>query len=286
MAKYKLKSALDRYKGRDFAGETDKKLRKKAEKAQRAKGIIPAANGKKRKAGEEEDWEDEDEDEEDDEEVPTLVDADATLDSDEDEEGDDEEDDEGEEDDEEEEYSDVPLSDIENDDDLEVPDLIPHQRLTINNKTALTTAHNRIALPFANLPFVEHLAITASKPTEIKDIHDDLSRELAFYSQALSAACAARQILVKEGIPFSRPLDYFAEMVKTDEHMGKVKQKLLEEVVSKKAAQEARKQRDLRKFGKQVQFAKLQERDKAKRDTLEKIQLLKRSTLRVSHRLS
>ena len=67
-------------------------------------------------------------------------------------------------------------------------------------------------------------------------------------------------------------------MVKSDEHMGKIKQKMTDEAASKKASAEARKQRDLKKFGKQVQIAKLQERDKAKRETLNKIDLLKRST--------
>jgi hypothetical protein len=84
-------------------------------------------------------------------------------------------------------------------------------------------------------------------------------------------------LLKKEGVPFTRPTDYFAEMVKSDEHMGIIKKKMMDEAASKKAAAEARKQRDLRKFGKQVQVAKLQERDKAKRDTMEKIQILKRS---------
>lgn len=81
----------------------------------------------------------------------------------------------------------------------------------------------------------------------------------------------------KEGVPFSRPADYFAEMVKSDEQMGKIKHKMTEEAANKKAAAEARKQRDLKKFGKQVQIAKLQERDKAKRETLDKINILKRS---------
>ena len=66
-------------------------------------------------------------------------------------------------------------------------------------------------------------------------------------------------------------------MVKSDEHMGKIKQKMTEEAVNKKAAAEARKQRDLKKFGKQVQVAKQQERDRQKRDMLGKIDLLKRS---------
>ena len=93
-------------------------------------------------------------------------------------------------------------------------------------------------------------------------------------------------MLKKEGVPFSRPTDYFAEMVKSDEHMGKVKEKLRDEAASKKASQEARRQRDLKKFGKQVQVAKQQERDKAKRETLEKISSLKRSEYSPPYHLS
>lgn len=59
--------------------------------------------------------------------------------------------------------------------------------------------------------------------------------------------------------------------------MGKVKKKLYDEAAAKKASVEARKQRDLKKFGKQVQVAKLQERDRAKKESLEKISSLKRS---------
>lgn len=66
-------------------------------------------------------------------------------------------------------------------------------------------------------------------------------------------------------------------MVKSDEHVEKIREKLVEEATNKKAAAEARKLRDLKKFGKQVQIAKLQERQKAKKESLEKIKALKRS---------
>ena len=59
--------------------------------------------------------------------------------------------------------------------------------------------------------------------------------------------------------------------------MGKVKKKLYDEAAAKKASAEARKQRDLKKFGKQVQIAKLQQRQKEKREMLEKVNSLKRS---------
>ncbi|POS88429.1 hypothetical protein EPUL_000028, partial [Erysiphe pulchra] len=178
--------------------------------------------------------------------------------------------------DEEEEEEDIPVSDLEDLDDEDKEDLIPHQRLTINNAAALTAALKRISLPILELQFSEHQSVTTSEPMSIPDVSDDLNRELAFYAQSLAAAKEGRKKLKAEGVPFTRPNDYFAEMVKPDEHMAKIKAKLIDEAASKKASAEARKQRDLKKFGKQVQVAKLQERDKERKSTLEKIKVLKR----------
>ncbi|KAL8376213.1 hypothetical protein RB595_007361 [Gaeumannomyces hyphopodioides] len=193
-------------------------------------------------------------------------------------------DDDGDDDDddgEEEEDRDIAMSDLEDLDEEEKSDLIPHQRLTINNTTALLASLARIALPTAPgaAPFSSHMCVVSAGPateSEIPDVADDLARELALYKQCLDAARRGRGLLRAEGVAFSRPVDYFAEMVKPDEHMEKVKAKLVEDATAKKAAAEARKLRDLKKFGKQVQVAKLQERAKAKKDTLEKIQSLKR----------
>ncbi|KAI8958896.1 Ebp2-domain-containing protein [Daldinia sp. FL1419] len=186
---------------------------------------------------------------------------------------------EDEDEDEEEDEEDIPMSDLEDLPDEEKEDLVPHSRLTINNTSALLASLSRISIPTdKSVPFATHQSIVGVEPTadSIEDIQDDLKRELAFYAQSLEAAKRARALLKAEGVPFSRPTDYFAEMVKDDGHMEKVKAKLIEEASAKKASAEARKQRDLKKFGKQVQVAKLQERQKAKRETLEKIKTLKR----------
>ena len=175
-----------------------------------------------------------------------------------------------------EDQDDIPLSDVESLASEEKADVLPHQRLTINNTIALTKALKSIAFP-SDLPFSVHQSITTYEPVAISSVDDDLTRELAFYKQSLDAVNEARIRLKKEGIPFSRPTDYFAEMVKSDEHMGKIKSKIMDEAASKKAAADARKQRDLKKFGKQVQMAKLHEKNKVKRETLDKINLLKRS---------
>lgn len=193
---------------------------------------------------------------------------------DEEEEEDEDENEEDEDEEEEEQEEDIPLSDLSED---EREDVIPHQRLTINNSAAINTSLKRISFITSNTPFSEHNSLVSQDDIEVPDPNDDLNRELAFYKVCQSAATNARALLKKEGVPFTRPGDYFAEMVKSDEHMGRIKKKLYDEAASKKASAEARKQRDLKKFGKQVQVAKLQQRHKEKRETLEKISALKKS---------
>ncbi|CAG8133074.1 unnamed protein product [Penicillium salamii] len=251
----KLLQALDAHKGRDFDAEKQKKMIKTAEKRKGKKSAAvpedkPAVQEKKEEEAASSEAEEEEEEEEE---------------ADEDEEMDDGE--------EEEEEEDIPLSDLEED---EREDVVPHQRLTINNSAAINAALKRISFIGTQTPFSEHNSLVSKEPIEIEDPNDDLNRELAFYKVCQAAATDARGLLKKEGIPFTRPGDYFAEMVKNDEHMGLIKKKLYEEAAGKKAAAEARRQRDLKKFGKQVQNAKLQQRHKEKREMLEKINTLKK----------
>ena len=192
---------------------------------------------------------------------------DASMDSENDEDEEDEE--------EEEEEDDVPLSDVEFDSDA---DVVPHHKLTINNTKALKHSLERIQLPWAKHSFEEHQSVTSETNTDegMKDIYDDTERELAFYKQSLDAVNIAKEKLKKLKVPFKRPLDYFAEMVKNDEHMDKIKHKLVQEASEKKAREDARKQRQLKKFGKQVQVATLQKRQLEKRETLDRIKNLKK----------
>lgn len=169
-------------------------------------------------------------------------------------------------------------SDAENsNEDDEDDDAIPYQKLKVNNVKALASSLSKFEFPYKKMTFSEHMSVTSAEPTDIEDVNNDLARELSFYNQALDAAYRGRSSLAKENISFSRPGDYFAEMVKTDAHMTRLSNKMLEEASQKKAAEEARRQRDLKKFGKQVQVAKLQKRSKEKRATLDKIKNLKKS---------
>lgn len=231
---------------------------------------------------EEQDEEEDDDDEEDEEEEPLHLDRLAKSDSESDD--DDSEDDEDskpeveeeeEEEEEEREEEDVPLSDVEFDSDA---DVVPHHKLTINNVKAMKHALERVQIPWQKHSFQEHQSVTSHDNADegMKDIYDDTERELAFYKQSLDAVLEARQHLARLKVPFKRPLDYFAEMVKNDEHMDKIKNKLVVEASEKKAREDARNQRQLKKFGKQVQVATLQKRQLEKRDTLEKIKSLKK----------
>ncbi|PLN75762.1 eukaryotic rRNA processing protein EBP2-domain-containing protein [Aspergillus taichungensis] len=266
----KLLQALDDHKGRDYAAEKQKKLVKAAEKRKAAKKAAAQDNDEEAEAKEnvedakvnKEGAASDDEDDEEDEDFVAEENED-----------DEEEEEEEEEEDEEDEDEDIPLSDLS---DAEAEDVVPHQRLTINNSAAINASLKRISFISHLTPFSEHNSLVSTEPINVEDPNDDLTRELAFYKVCQSAATTARGLLKKEGVPFTRPGDYFAEMVKTDEHMGRIKKKLYDEAAAKKASAEARKQRDLKKFGKQVQVAKLQQRQKEKRETLEKINDLKK----------
>eukprot|EP00887_Chlorella_sp_A99_P000133 scaffold16.g133.t1 len=104
----------------------------------------------------------------------------------------------------------------------------------------------------------ETLALTSAAPTEVANVDDDLERELAFYNQASLALDAAKVAIGRfeeAGIAWQRPDDYYAEMVKSDEHMARVKEQLVFERNQIEAAEQRRKEREAKKFGKQARLA-------------------------------
>lgn len=97
------------------------------------------------------------------------------------------------------------------------------------------------------------------------------------YKQALHGANTARVLAAKHKFPFTRPSDYFAEMIKSDAHMERIRQRLLDESASIKKSEDKRKEREGKKFGKQVQIEKQKEREKSKKEMEERLKGLKRS---------
>ncbi|KAJ3385225.1 rRNA-processing protein and EBNA1-binding protein ebp2 [Lobulomyces angularis] len=150
------------------------------------------------------------------------------------------------------------------------------------HSTALLERYEEIRLdqPGTVLPWIETMTVVSKQPSPFLEdpelVKDDLKRELAFYQQALSAVKEAKQKCLEVNVPFSRPDDYFAEMVKSDAHMQRVRQNLVDEAASIKRSEEARKLRAQKKFGKKVQVEKVKERQIQKRNELEKVKILKK----------
>ncbi|KAG8735703.1 rRNA-processing protein and EBNA1-binding protein ebp2, partial [Ceratobasidium sp. 428] len=201
-----------------------------------------------------------------DDEMETPEDSGARVVADEESEGSQEE-----ESDDDEQDDNVPLDEVSDVDE----DAVPKQKVVINNELALKRIRETIELG-EDMPWTETLAFTALEPLEIPNADDDLNRELAFYKQALSTASTARAKFSAAKLPFSRPSDYFAEMVKSDSHMERIRQRLLDERAGIQKSEAAKKQRELKKVGKQVQVEKLKEREKSKKEMNERVKGLKR----------
>ena len=117
----------------------------------------------------------------------------------------------------------------EEEEDEENPKSEKYKRLEDNNNVnskALGVVTAELAATHAKLPWAETFVIIPPTPLPFGengdkeanplDIHDDLKREVAFYNTALEAVHQARDACKKANVPFSRPDDFFAEMVKTD----------------------------------------------------------------------
>ncbi|XP_077981147.1 putative rRNA-processing protein EBP2 isoform X2 [Glandiceps talaboti] len=159
---------------------------------------------------------------------------------------------------------------------LYVPTRAPRQY--VNNVNGL---QEKIENFKKDLDWIERMEITAksaddektekSETDDTDTMNNDFKREIKFYHQAQSAVLEALPKLRKLNIPTRRPEDYFAEMAKSDEHMRKVRQKLLSKQLAMERSEKAKKLRDLRKYGKEVQREVLQKRRKEKKELLESV---------------
>ncbi|GAX82022.1 hypothetical protein CEUSTIGMA_g9450.t1 [Chlamydomonas eustigma] len=123
----------------------------------------------------------------------------------------------------------------------------------------------------------ETLMITNKDDAFVENVDDDLARELAFYNQALTSTHEAIRRFESAGSPWLRPTDYYAEMVKTDQHMAKVKEQLMFEQKQIELAEERRKQREQKQYSKQVQAERIKEKAQDKKRQIDSISKLRKS---------
>ncbi|KAG1046460.1 hypothetical protein G6F46_005633 [Rhizopus delemar] len=121
------------------------------------------------------------------------------------------------------------LEDLDPEDiDDEFGDMIIEQRLQVNNEDALERIADDLKLP-EDLPWIETLTVVSKECINVPDVFDDLKREEAFYNQALEAVHIAREKIMEADATFSVPENFIAPMLKDDQHMEEVYQKLVEE---------------------------------------------------------
>jgi len=141
--------------------------------------------------------------------------------------------------------------------------------------TDLNSVHSKmpwaetfVIVPPTPLPFGEN---TDPKSNTL-DIHDDLKREVAFYNTTLKAVILARTKLRTGGIPFARPDDFFAEMVKTDEQMASVKDRLIFENKKIEAVAQRKSNKEQKLRAKESHADRLAEKAKRKRDHFQEVE--------------
>ncbi|ONK75495.1 uncharacterized protein A4U43_C03F17500 [Asparagus officinalis] len=150
----------------------------------------------------------------------------------------------------------------------EVP-LTEPSKAAIHNKEGLLKKLEDIVWP-ENADWIHRLTTDYDLPADIDVNNDDLAREMSFYTQALDGTRQAFGKLQALGLPFLRPPDYYAKMVKSDSHMLKIKGKRLEEKKIEEA-EERKKARESKIIAKEVQTQKNKERAKRKKEDIESV---------------
>ncbi|XP_062522533.1 probable rRNA-processing protein EBP2 [Corticium candelabrum] len=152
------------------------------------------------------------------------------------------------------------------------------KKICINNIGAMQEKLTALTSPVSWLERLDvasecHIEQSAQEENskKVSQIHDDFNREMAFYKQALAAVQVALPQLHDLDVTTQRPGDYFAEMVKSDDHMKKVREKLLVKEKAIERSEKARKLREIRKYGKKVQRQVLEQRQKEKKEAIQAV---------------
>eukprot|EP01063_Lacrimia_lanifica_P024149 TRINITY_DN32106_c0_g1_i1.p2 TRINITY_DN32106_c0_g1~~TRINITY_DN32106_c0_g1_i1.p2 ORF type:complete len:261 (+),score=141.94 TRINITY_DN32106_c0_g1_i1:50-784(+) len=137
-------------------------------------------------------------------------------------------------------------------------------------------------LPLPSVPsdWAERLQVTAVAPLKKGDwnFDDDALREELFEKQAMANVEQAMHLLKQHKVPLSRPGDFYAEMVKSDVHMAKIRENMEYEKGRIEASALRKKQKHAAKFGKQVQQKVEQDRQEKKSQAMARIEHLKKKS--------
>merc|ERR1719199_1902787 len=112
------------------------------------------------------------------------------------------------------------------------------------------------------VPWIETLVIPTTKAETA--VGDDVKREAAFHERTAEAVREAYRRLHVMGVDASRPNDFYAEMMKSDYQMLKIRQNLTNEQHKIVAVEQCKKNKMEKKFAKEVQSARIKEKQAEK----------------------
>lgn len=176
------------------------------------------------------------------------------------------------------------------------------EQVVVKSQKALAAVLEEMTASRRGMPWAETFDVIPDVPLPFAanplDVHDDLKREVAFYNLALDAVKEARNQCNDTGVPFSRPDDFFAEMVKTDgksfdtrtctalastithlispsslttDHMAKVKDRLIFETKKMDAVAQRKSNKEQKLRSKEKKANKLAEKAKRKKDHFQQV---------------
>ena len=135
-----------------------------------------------------------------------------------------------------------------------------------------------VQLKMKKVPFIETLAVVDTEGSDEKiDYKDNTKRESYFYSNTLRNVNKGCQILASMNLKWNRPDDMLAEMLKTDQHMKKIKMDLLKQEQKIKAVELKKQKYVEKKFTKKIQVEKKKLRKQETKKNLRDIENWKRS---------
>lgn len=92
---------------------------------------------------------------------------------------------------------------------------------------------------------------------ELAAVNDDIKREVAFYNNTRENVMQGMKILVQAQAPISRPDDFLAEMLKSDQHMMAVKSRFLKQQARIQTFEEKKQRMENKKFHKAIKDFKM-----------------------------
>jgi rRNA-processing protein EBP2 len=174
------------------------------------------------------------------------------------------------------------LSDLEGEYQQQEPDEIK----ILNDEEALRNHCEKIKNDFQKLmknkdiPWIETMDLVADSSVDPNlNMDDDIKRELIFYNLTLQNAVRGIIKLKEQGEKLNRPGDFFAEMVKSDNQMERIKKQIITEQQRIKKFEEKKNKIQNIKFAKAMKDSQQKQKSDYKKKTKEAIEGWKKRIL-------